>query len=314
MKVTKNFIKMIIIFYFVSAAIYCGNKDTTTTQSAENEFSFQVQFFIGDVKIIKGETETSVTQGDQVNINDIIITKSKSYVDILYGTSGIIRVNENSKISIAAIADDKNNDTIMNMEKGKILAAVSKLKGTKFNVKTPTVVASVRGTSFSVENDKSGAKVTVVKGTVSAAPVKAGDIIENKAVDVQENHRTDYINEATVDKIAAGKKEVVVTKMSTTEITALQNETKEIKSSVVETQSLTPQEKTDLEKELQFGSDDTKAVKPNKQTKKVEADNALAEAEKQKKIEEEKKKAAEAAVKQKEEQTKKERISNIPTM
>jgi len=304
MKITKKFIKTLIIFYIFSTAISCGKEEPV--QSTVNEFLFKIQFFVGDVKILRGDAEISVNQGDQLNIADTIITGSKSSIDILYGSSGIIRINENSNVSIASIADDKNSDTVMNMEKGKVFAAFTKLKGTKFNVKTPTVVASVRGTSFSLVSDKSGAKVAVLKGTVTAEPVKDGNIIEDKAVEVQANQKTDSINEASVDKIAAGKKTITVSKLTTAETTDLYSETKNLKDSIDAIPDMTAEEKEAMKKEMPYGTGEKTVVSPKKQNDtniKAQSDSTLND----------KKKAAEE-VKKQAEQVKKERISNIPTM
>lgn len=250
MKTVKKIIKAAFIFYIMAMIAGCEKKEAPQqdTAAAVSEFSFKVQFVLGDVKILKADKEAAVNVGEQIDINDVIITGKKSSLDILYGTSGVIRINENSRISIAAIADNQNNNTVLNMDKGSVFAAFSKLKGTEFNVKTPTVVASVRGTSFSVVSDKSGAKVSVLKGTVSAAPVKDGNIIENKAIEVQANQKTDYVSEKTVDKIVAQNKTINVSAMSTAETVKLQEETKTIKMNIDEIQNLSPQEKEDIKK------------------------------------------------------------------
>ena len=310
MKITKRFLKTIIIFYILSAAISCGKNEPAPTP--ENEFSFKIQFFVGDVKVVRADGEASAKQGEQLNIDDVLVTGSKSSADILYGASGVIRVNEKSKILIAAIADDKGNDTVLDMEQGKVFAAFTKLKGTKFSVKTPTVVASVRGTSFSVESDKSGAKVSVLKGTVKADPIKDGNVIEEKGVDVQANYKTDYINEKTVEKIAAGNNAIAVTKMTTTETTALQNDTKSIIGNIDESKDLTPKEKEDIKKEMLVGADDKSDDKKADVKKSAKVGDSKFENTKAKS--EDEKKKAEEIIKQKEEQIKKERISNIPTM
>ena len=326
MKITKKLMKMMLVFSILSIAIGIGCKQEETTQTVANDFFFKVQFAIGDVKIIKtdpataAKTEAVANPGDEINIDNTIVTGSKSSVDLLYGTSGIVRINENSKVSIAAIADNQNTNTVVNMEQGKVFAAFSKLKGgTGFNVKTPTVVASVRGTSFTVENDILGARVAVLKGSVKAAPVKDGEIIENKEVSVKENHRTDYITETTVHTITTGKKEnIPVSKMTAAEITVMHKEVKDIDIDAI--QDLSPKEKENIKKEITFGDAGKKpevkqpAKKDDKEDKAAAAAEAKRKAEEEKKRLEAEKKKKEEQVKQKEEQVKKERISNIPTM
>ena len=305
MEITRKIIKTILIIYVLSVAIGCGKNEPP----APNEFLFKVQSFIGDVKITGERGDIQIKQGDLLNINDIIITGDKSFIDILYGSSGVVRVNENSKVSIAAIPDKDNNSAVLNMEKGKVLVALAKLKKTDFNVKTPTLVAAVRGTSFSVVNDKSGAKVSVLKGTVAAQPVKDGNIIENKAVDVDASFRTDYVNEATVNKITAENKKISVVKMTTAETTEILSEAENFKESVNKIEDLSAQEKKDVEKELTVGN----AHPPQKargQRKANTTNNTITNAAKQ----EAQKLQDAAAKKAKEEQTKKERVSNIPTM
>ena len=324
MKITKKLMKMMLVFSILSIAIGIGCKQEETTQTVANDFFFKVQFTIGDVKIIKtdpataAKTEAVANPGDEINIDNTIITGSKSSVDLLYGTSGIVRINENSKVSIAAIADNQNTNTVVNMDQGKVFAAFSKLKGgTGFNVKTPTVVASVRGTSFAVETDTLGARVAVLKGSVKAMPVKDGEVIENKEISVKENYRTDYITETTVHTITTGKKEnIPVSKMTAAEITVMHKEVKDIDIDAI--QDLSPKEKENIKKEMTFS--DTKPEvkqqpqKDDKEAKAAAAAEAKRKAEEEKKRLEAEKKKHEEVIKQKEEQVKKERISNIPTM
>ena len=302
MKITKNFIKTVCIIYLVAIAVSCGKKEAPVV----NDFYFKVQFILGDVKILKTDGEVAANVGDIINIEDAVITGSKSYIDILYGTSGIIRINENSKISIAALADNNGNSTVVNMEQGGVFATFSKLKGTNFNVKTPTVVASVRGTSFVVKSDQSGANVSVLKGTVSAAPIKDGNIIEDKAIDVQESQKTGTINEAMVDKITAGNTTLSVTAMTPAETAQILDETKTIKDNIDEIPDLADNDKEAIKKAMTIGGSapvEKKTTTKAKPKSAPEPDNTIIDT---KKIEDIKK--------QKEEQIKKERISNIPTM
>ncbi|MCL1911530.1 MAG: FecR domain-containing protein [Leptospirales bacterium] len=299
MKTAKKFIKAITTVCILSAAVSCGQNESATQNA--NASLFKVQFFIGNVKISGERGEVSAKQGDILSINDVIKTGGKSYVDILYASSGVIRINENSSVSIAAIPDNENNSTILGMEKGKLFVALSKLKKNDFNVKTSTLVAAVRGTSFSVVSDKAGSKVSVLKGTVSARPVKKGNVIEEKAADIHENFKTDYINEAAVDKITAGK-EIATVKMTDAETTEFMNEANDIKENIDKISELSPQEKENIEKEMR--TTDTPHDPQKAKAARIAAAKKAAE----------KKRREAAAKKAKEEKTKKERVSNIPTM
>ncbi|MCL2026686.1 MAG: FecR family protein [Leptospirales bacterium] len=318
MKTAKKFINAIVVLSIVFAAISC--KKDETQQGADSPF--KVQFFIGDVKILKEQENVPANQGDSLNIDDTIVTGARSYVDVLYASAGIIRIGENSTVSVAAITDNENDDTTLNMEKGKVVVTLSKLRKGNFNVKTHTVIAAVRGTSFSVESGDTGTKLAVLKGTVSARPVKKdGSVIEDKAVDVQESFKTDFINEALVDKIATEDKTIAVSKMTAAETTEFQNEALEIREAIDKIQDISPYEKESIKEEIPVAAaantntnEKARADAAKKKADQLAADAAKREAAKKQQAAAAIQQQQEAAKKAKEEQTKKERISNIPTM
>lgn len=302
----------------------CGKKESPVQQAEENNFFFKVQFTLGDVKISGSAGEKAAGQGDQLKAGDVIITGKKAVADLIFGESGVVRINENSRVTITSIADKTNNNTEMNMDNGKVFLTLSKLKGTGFKVKTPTAVASVRGTSFTVLSDKKGAKLSVVKGTVAVNPVKDGKVIEDKTVAVETGNKTDYIDKKAVEKIIMGKMEIPVMAMTPAEKIEIQTEAKEMKIEAMPELSL--ELKEEIKKEV---SAETAVIEEKKPEEKKDdsarkaADQAaltkkLAEEKKQK--EEELKRQAEELKRQeeekkiKEEKVKKDRASNIPTM
>ena len=252
----------IITFLLIFAG--CGKNEAPKEAPAPvvmETFFFKVQFTLGDVKISTSTGEKSAVQGDQLKTGDIIVTGKKSIVDLLFGNSGVMRVNENSKVTIDTVADKTINDTVVNMEKGKVFLTLSKLKGTGFKVKTPTAVAGVRGTSFTVVSDKNGAKLSVVIGTVAVNPVKNGKIIEDKTIAVETGNRTGYIDKKAVEKIIKGKMEIPVMKMTPAEKIEIQTEAKEIK--IAEMPEISLELKEDIKKEIanEPSTDDKKEEK-----------------------------------------------------
>lgn len=323
-----NWLKLNAIIYMATALLLfsCGKKEAPVAEPEES-FTFKVHFVLGDVKITGASGERSANQGESVAVSEIITTGKKSVVDLLYGKSGVIRVNENSRVTVTSIADKSNSDTVMDMDNGKVFLTLTKLKGTGFKVKTPTAVASVRGTSFTVQSDRKGAMLSVVKGTVAVNPVKEGKIIEEKGVAVEAGKRTDYIDKKVVEKIIMGKMEIPVMDMTPAEKIEIQTEVKDIR--IEEIPDLALEVSREIKEDIVAGpaEEERKVIQDDSTKKEEQASLArkLAEEKKRKedelkrqeeeriKKEEEMKKLAEEK-KKKEEQVKKDRASNIPTM
>ncbi|HPS88187.1 MAG TPA: FecR family protein [Spirochaetota bacterium] len=315
-------VNIIIAVFVLLILAGCGKKEAPV-QEAEAAFFFKVQFTLGDVKISGTAGEKVANQGDPLNAGDIIITGKKSVADLIFGTSGVVRINENSRVTISTIADKSNNNTEMNMENGKVFLTLSKLRGTGFKVKTPTAVASVRGTSFTVLSDKKGAQLSVVKGTVAVNPVKEGKVFEDKTVSVETGNRTAYIDKKIVEKIIMGKMEIPVMAMTPAEKIEIQAVVKDMKVEAMPELSLELKEEIKQETVSEPVVIEEKKVEEKKAPSTQKEDKAalmkrLAEEKKQKeeelkRQEEELKRQAEEK-KVKEEKIKKDRASNIPTM
>lgn len=319
------------ILIFISIILFsfgCGEKEAPVSQ-AEESFFFKVQFVLGNVKISGANGEKTAIQGDQLKISDMIITGDKSVADLIFGTAGVVRINQKSRVTITSIADKTNNDTVMDMKNGRLLLTLPKLQGTGFQVKTPTAVASVRGTSFEVVADKKGSKLSVAKGTVALNPVKNGQTIENKTVNVETGNKTDYINEKVVEKIISGAIKIPVVEMTSTEKIEIQSELVDIKIEEMPELSLELKEEIKSETITEAFVEPKKENKESPSVKNVNSADALkkiAEEKRQKERELKKKKEDEIKRKQeemkklaeekkvKEEKLKKERASNIPTM
>lgn len=312
-----GFFSLIILLFSLSG---CGKKEAPVQDAGDN-FFFKVQFTLGDVKISGTSGEKDAIQGDMLKAGDIIVTGKKSVADLVFGTSGVIRINENSHVTVTSIADKTNNNSELNMDNGKVFLTLSKLKGTGFKVKTPTAVASVRGTSFTVLSDKKGAKLSVAKGTVAVNPVKDGNVVEDKTAAVEAGNRTDYIDKKSVEKIISGKMEIPVMKMSPAEKIDIQAVVKDMKIDEMPDLTLELKEEIKNESVSEPVTEEKKEEKKEASVKKEDNSAAINKlAEEKKKKEEELKKQEEELKKQaeekkiKEEKIKKERASNIPTM
>ena len=152
--------KRVVVFCLVFISFLQCNKTNV------EEYAMVV-FMIGDVK----KNSVDVQIGDIIKENDTIITADNSFCDIKIGES-IIRVKSLSNVKISTLF--KNGDvenTTLGLDSGKMLCKPKKLlKDENFFVKTPTAVAGVRGTQFTVETDKAlTTRIKVFTGEVKVA-------------------------------------------------------------------------------------------------------------------------------------------------
>ncbi len=126
-----------------------------------------ITFMIGDVKMNNKVVEI----GDIIKEKDVIITAEDAFCDVKIGGS-IIRVKEKSKVIVSNLLRSNNlESTELGLNVGKMLCKPKKLlKSESFVVKTPTAVAGVRGTKFTVEADiKKTTRIKVFDGKVKVA-------------------------------------------------------------------------------------------------------------------------------------------------
>ncbi|HPS58851.1 MAG TPA: FecR family protein [Spirochaetota bacterium] len=222
---------LILCALAAAALVYACKKETPGEVPAEKPvFNFRVQSVFGDVKIIAASGEKKAAMGDMIAIDNTIITGKKSTADLTYGSCGIIRISENSRVSIAVIAGDTSAESMINLDRGKVFLTLGKLQNTGFKVKTPTVVASVRGTSFVVSADVvKGARLSVMKGTVTVVPVQKGEAIAGKEISVGAGQKMDYVSSRTVDQVLKGHTVIAVKPMTEAEIIEIKNETIDIR-------------------------------------------------------------------------------------
>ncbi|TFH02088.1 MAG: hypothetical protein E4H13_03110 [Calditrichales bacterium] len=114
----------------------------------------------GQVYIVKsgGENKSAAKpkRGYRLENGDKLVTGKKSYAAVRFiDDASLVRVRSNSTCYIRG--EKKNNEVLKNvyLEVGTILARVTKQKG-KFEVSTPTSVASVKGTEWIIDQKFEG--------------------------------------------------------------------------------------------------------------------------------------------------------------
>ena len=294
--------KLLIMFLAMAAAVSLSCKK-------DAEESFMVQNIIGDVKVSINKAEKTASQGDVLKANDRITTGAKSLADLLLSNNCLVRVSENSSVKISSLIDKIGSETQMDMDKGKLHVTLSKLSKGAFSVKTPTAVASVRGTSFRVSVADDSSRIDVLKGKVSVNPVMKGMVIKDVEKVVESSQTTD-ITKKKVQEIVDRKAEIKVAVLKPEEISEIKNEFKDIKSDVVD--KLEDNAKKEYREEIQKTSGDDKNDRLKEERKKaldkMKEEKAAKEQAERDRLEKEKN---EKIMKEKE---KRERASNIPTL
>jgi hypothetical protein len=145
--------------------VACGKEKQETSSTTS---TMVVVFASGDVKVVRSAKEVPATVGLLVNQDDTIKTTNGT-VDLQTRTGSAVRIKEFTTITISKLV---SNNTKLSMKNGSILATVKKADAKEeFNVVTPTAIAGVRGTTFSVDvvNGKNP-RVRVIEGKVAMAP------------------------------------------------------------------------------------------------------------------------------------------------
>jgi hypothetical protein len=156
-KIMKKIIMLAVAMLALSAGC---------TREPVDEYAM-ITFMIGDVT----KNNAAVQIGDVIKEKDVIQTGTESFCDVRIGQS-LIRVKQKTKVVLATLIRQGGlENTAVDLAAGKMLCKPKKLiKSESFMVKTPTAVAGVRGTQFTVEADSNGtSRIKVFEGTVKVA-------------------------------------------------------------------------------------------------------------------------------------------------
>jgi hypothetical protein len=130
----------------------------------------------GNVEIGQGEPAewSAATTGAVVSETDRVRTGADGRAEITMD-AGVLRVHENSMLRLPpAVADAVQ----VELHRGRSLFDVLRREGRRFEVQTPTVVVSVKGTRFGVDAGSDIGEVTVYRGTVGVREAGAADAVE----------------------------------------------------------------------------------------------------------------------------------------
>lgn len=157
----------------------------------------------GDIKVTSKDGKTEAAKvGKKVTEGDTITSGPDSRAKIVMSDKNVINVSPDSKIVIEKYENDgkASKNVELNVLYGKVRASVEqKYDGdkSKFNVKTPSAVAGVRGTDFLAGYNPGTrtATVTTFSGSVALGQAGPGGSITNPV----------FVNAGQMSQVTLGK-------------------------------------------------------------------------------------------------------------
>ncbi|MFH0772628.1 MAG: FecR family protein [Candidatus Omnitrophota bacterium] len=149
----KTIITVIILSLVLAISCQARGAESTLRTALILEFEGSVDVKLSDTKWIPAKEEMVLNQGD------VIRTKSDSWALVrLLGDSELatVEIKENSQLRLAELFEIKEEGvqkTLLDLAVGEILIKAEKLRSPKstFDVKTPTSMLGIRGTTLSVK-------------------------------------------------------------------------------------------------------------------------------------------------------------------
>lgn len=241
----------IFLVLFISTCMVSCTKD-------KEEKSLYIYSPIGTVTIISDGKERTPQDGEFLTIGDSVRTGALSSADILLGNIGIVRVYENSLVHLKSLIDPVTGDTKIDMDQGKLYSTLEKLKKGTFQVKTPTSVASIRGTSFRMSAMQNESRLDVLDGKVQINPVQNNTVIEDVKNLVGAN-QTVSVDKATVMDAIKTKKGFKVAALKPDDIKKIKEEIKTLKPQIMKKMRAASRKK--LDKKFHDAKEKMKAAK-----------------------------------------------------
>lgn len=135
----------------------------------------------GDVKIMSGAADITAKVGTKVNQGDLISTGNDARAKIVMSDRNIINISPNTKLKIEEyVSDNTTKNVKLSLLEGKVRNNVEQKYDNdknKFQIRTPTAVAGVRGTqfitSYNVESKKT--EVITLQGQVEFKNIVSGN-------------------------------------------------------------------------------------------------------------------------------------------
>lgn len=169
-------IRRCIIAMMVLSTIVCG--------AFAAEWGAVITAFQNEVTVSTGPAAAFMPakKGMKCVVRSTVKTGRGATAELCFEDGTALKIEQNSQVVIKAARKTATlSEYFIDLVKGRLLNNVFKGAGrnkSKFSVKTPTAVASVRGTVFVVDATEEKSVVAVYEGTVEAGQPGASDVSE----------------------------------------------------------------------------------------------------------------------------------------
>ena len=183
MKRKRIFGEMLLICIVLILLYYsCGSQNNRLPENideeqkqvllSDNKSPALVVFYIGDCSILKNNTWESIRIGQFLSENDTIKVDKDSYLEIKLNDKALICIEENSEILIQSLYSELDKKIMkLYLKEGSVFNSLKKLlPDESYELVTPNVILSIRGTQFMVKESNEHTLVAVREGSVALLP------------------------------------------------------------------------------------------------------------------------------------------------
>lgn len=148
---------------------------------------------VGVVSVIRGGATQPGAADVVIHESDQIRTGADGRAEVTFTDGSVLTVGPDSEVAISSFAPDpQESNAVMDLLSGIVRVTVNKATGWgRFDVRTTTAVASVRGTDYLVEDTGTASAVFVAEGRVAVSSrAGAGTVVirEGQGVDVTSDY------------------------------------------------------------------------------------------------------------------------------
>jgi outer membrane protein assembly factor BamB len=162
--------RILPVIIIIAMMCSCGSGNNP----AVKESVAKIVFMLGDVSVEKNGSKIKASLNNIIDRGSVIKTSKASQCNVLIEPDSYVLVKENSSFSISSLLQEGGGVTksSVDLHSGTLAVNPGKLlKGSEFKVKTPTAVAAVRGTKFTVSSEEGkGVQISVLEGKVELKP------------------------------------------------------------------------------------------------------------------------------------------------
>ena len=127
----------------------------------------RVTFISGDVTVqSSGAAVHSISLGDYLHTGDTVRTPAGAALELFIKGQGIVRISESAEVFLEQLLENEATSIKINKGSSAFFLRKQDRKG-NLSAATPTAVASVRGTTFMLENMGDETRVSLFDGSLS---------------------------------------------------------------------------------------------------------------------------------------------------